>query len=379
MRGLGLVLAALLLTGCAAVAPTVSPDSSAAAPPSVGAAPTAPLTHAPTPTESITEAAAKAYLELVEPLNAARAGPAAVLSDPSADLADQKQALQELSDLEQEFLDGFGRIEFPEELRDEADTLRRESQNAQRAYAAASGARTLGELLTQLASVYAANEAVGRAATVLRIRLGLPAPGRLATPTPAPDAVVDVVETGFTIEDGRGSWAVILNNQSSREIATNLLVSVTLFDAGDGVVGTENGSIDGLFPGQTGAVTGPLFDVEDPASMEVNISVGDWRDSEGESSGLTIEGVRTRESDFGGLVTTATLSSSYDEDLSAVRVDGVYRDAAGKILGGDLTYVQTLPAGGRSGIEIDSLSSGQWQDRVERVELYASVPFDALP
>jgi hypothetical protein len=88
----------------------------------------------------------------------------------------------------------------------------------------------------------------------------------------------------------------------------------------------------------------------------VQALVGNWETSTTTTGAFTASGVSTTPRQYLGVQTNATLSSTFAKDLKSVIAVAIYRDAGGAIVGGDHTFVDFVPAGGQTAVEITSFS-----------------------
>lgn len=167
---------------------------------------------------------------------------------------------------------------------------------------------------------------------------------------------------GFQREFGdspSASWAVLLHNPNSDHwIATDVRVNITFQRSTGEPVKTETDSVAAILPGQTVAIAplGGSTDVAGAEAVDVQARVSSWEEADQAIGKFTASNVATRERAYGGLQTNGTLTSSFTRDLQDILATAVYRDAAGRIIGGSSTFVDFVPAGGQVGVEITSLS-----------------------
>ncbi|TCO46541.1 hypothetical protein [Actinocrispum wychmicini] len=185
--------------------------------------------------------------------------------------------------------------------------------------------------------------------------------GDSSTPASAPDSCgipqsvnvdptaaasgVRVVDQGLPQADnGQLSLGVVLENTSDK-VAYRTRVTYKLFDAGHSPITRTyltDAVIPVMLPGQrVGAGVSDLQDSPKAASLEVQIGTTTWlpRDALGGFSPVTAKYLRTRPSPPGS---PPLVSVDYHETsancrpLYPAKVGAVFRDAGGKIVGGDL-------------------------------------------
>jgi hypothetical protein len=198
-----------------------------------------------------------------------------------------------------------------------------------------------------------------------------------AAPGPA-TASVRVAGQGFSRlrpepgEDPEVSYAVVLANPTSDQVATEVRVLVAFTDRAGRPLATEDGEVDVLLPGQSGALAGQTEVIAAAARMRVQVAVVRWQPAGAATGRLTVDGARTSAA-AGRVTTTGTLRSTFATDLADVQVVAVYRDGAGRILGGEQGDVDLVPAGGSVPVLIDTSSAPA---RIARTEMHAT-PNDA--
>jgi hypothetical protein len=200
----------------------------------------------------------------------------------------------------------------------------------------------------------------------------------VVTPEPAADAPlpVDLVEAGFSVKDGNVNYtAVVSNPNPSTWVANYMPVRFDFYDADDGLVTTATASTT-LLPGQTGAIIGTTNDAQGATRMEVVIANGenDWQLIDEIAGEFTFSDVKTKATDYGP-TTTGRISSTFEEQVDDVRVDAVYKDAAGKVLGGSYTYVDFVPAGGQASFKVSTWSEINPKKVTQTDVYYSYYPF----
>lgn len=176
-------------------------------------------------------------------------------------------------------------------------------------------------------------------------------------------AELEVVEYGFTQLDGGeyGSpgvtYGVVFANNGTA-IASGAQAQITFEDADGVVVDTVEEYLDAVLPGSSVALGDFVYDATDVEMMTVQVLPGTTEELEGEPANFAVSGVATREEEFGGFKTTATVSSPFTRDLEDLKAVAVYRDDAGQIVGGAYTFLGFVPAGGEAAVSIDDITSG---------------------
>jgi len=180
---------------------------------------------------------------------------------------------------------------------------------------------------------------------------------------PAAAADLQVVDYGFTQLDGGEygtpgvTYGVVVANNGSA-IATDAQAQITFKDANGVVVDTVEDYLSVVLPGTSVALGDYVYDAAGVESMTVQILPGSVEELEGEPANFTISNVTTREQEFGGLKTTATVASPFTRDLEDLYAVAIYRDGADKVIGGAFTFLGFVPAGGEAAVSIDSFADG---------------------
>lgn len=207
-----------------------------------------------------------------------------------------------------------------------------------------------------------------------------PTPRPTPQPTPTPLAQQDLVlvEQGFTqlSSGGDTEWAqvgiVFENPNTDTHVARFVNVQLTFFDANNALAGSSEEVIGPILPGQFGAIGTSVFDVSNATEMEVEFRV-DWETIDFEAGSFSFDQVTTTAAEFGGYDTAGFVVSSFEQEQENVQVVAIYKDPEGNVLGGDFTFVDFVPAGGRSPFNIGTFS--QFDVQVDATDMYAFTGF----
>lgn len=176
----------------------------------------------------------------------------------------------------------------------------------------------------------------------------------LAPSSADPKAVVSVA-TGLSFDDGDVHWAVVLRNPNrSGWVAEDMPVQVSILDAHGGLLDSAEDTIT-LAPGQTSALVGSSSDAGRGAKrLEVQISndPSDWTSIDYEPGGMAASQLRVTRETYSNSV-TGRLASDFEDRMADVKVVIVYR-SAGKVIGGDETYLDFVPGGGTAAFKVYS-------------------------
>ena len=180
-----------------------------------------------------------------------------------------------------------------------------------------------------------------------------------------------LVESGFTASEDGGSYGIIIQNNGT-EMVTNFHVQVAVYDANDTVVRTDRHLVAKLGPAEQ---LGIGYDIltDDAANgvgrLDVQFEEG-FGDSVPEGA-FSISEVSTSTDEF-STETTFVVTSTYAQDLDSPYAYVIYRDAAGKIIGGTYGFVDMIPANGRAS---GTLTSFDPVDGVATSEVYVDAGF----
>lgn len=194
------------------------------------------------------------------------------------------------------------------------------------------------------------------------------APTEAAAPAEAVAAVV-ISDQGFGQDDTTVGYAFVVSNPNAATGFENIEYQVAILDAAGTVVATDSGYINVLFAGETQGVGGALF-VDSGATVStltVQVSGGDAVASD-PVAGFTVEGGQYIPGDFGNQA-TGIVVSPFGRAFDDLRVSAVAYDAAGTIVGGGFTFVNFVPANGRTGVTVQVTAAGE----VAEVALYPAL------
>ena len=178
-----------------------------------------------------------------------------------------------------------------------------------------------------------------------------------------------VVDSGFSTYEGfdgpAGSYGLILENRSDRPI-NYLAVQVVVYDTNDTVVGSYDHTVAVVSPGARLGLGAEISDPLPNGIGRLDIRTA-GREGEPASSGtFTVADVSTSSDEF-GVYTTFVVSSSYPVEFELTPAYAVYRDAAGRIVGGASGLIDLIPPQGRANGEVTAFAV---VPNVARAEVY---------
>ena len=183
-----------------------------------------------------------------------------------------------------------------------------------------------------------------------------------------------VVDSGFSTYEGfdgpAGSYGLILENRSDRPI-NYLAVQVVVYDTNDTVVGSYDHTVAVVSPGARLGLGAEISDPLPNGIGRIDIRT-EGREGEPVPSGtFSVADVSTSSDEF-GVYTTFVVSSSYAVEFERTRAYAVYRDAAGRIVGGASGLIDLIPPGGRANGEVTAFAV---VPNVARAEVYVDPGF----
>jgi hypothetical protein len=183
-----------------------------------------------------------------------------------------------------------------------------------------------------------------------------------------------VVDSGFSTYEGfdgpAGSYGLILENRSDRPI-NHLAVRVDVYDETDARVGSYDHAVAVVNPG---ARLGLGAEISDPLPRGIGRLDIRTEGRVGEpvpGGAFTVADVSTSSDEF-GVYTTFVVSSSYAVEFELTPAYAVYRDAAGRIVGGANGVVDLIPPRGRANGEVTAFAV---VPNVARAEVYVDPGF----
>lgn len=151
------------------------------------------------------------------------------------------------------------------------------------------------------------------------------------------------------------SYAVIVTNEGGA-IATDAQVQISFEDKAGGVVDSQEDYLTVVLPGTSVALGGAVIDAAGVTKMTVQVLPGDSEPLEDKPANFEVTKIKTKAQEYTGVKTTASVSSPFVKDVKDATAVAVYRNAKGKIIGGDFTFINFIPAGGKAAVSIDSFS-----------------------
>jgi hypothetical protein len=187
------------------------------------------------------------------------------------------------------------------------------------------------------------------------------APDATTTTTTGPvETVVGlrVVDSGFStypgIDGPTGSYGLILENSGDKPL-TRFTVQVVVHDTNDDVVASYDHEVAVMRPGARLGLGDEISDPLPNGIGRLDIRTEERRGDPVPQGAFTVADVSTTSDEF-GVYTTFVVSSSYEVGFRLSHAYAVYRDAAGKIMGGAAGLIDVIPAGGRATGEVTAFT-----------------------
>jgi hypothetical protein len=179
-------------------------------------------------------------------------------------------------------------------------------------------------------------------------------PSPTAAPTEEARQPLKVVDFGFSESDQLAVYfGVVVENPNQTWAAFGTGVDITFLDESGDEVTSLRGLFGRLAPGETSAIGDFSPSATGADSMEVELVEPEWVPMEAEPEVLTVSDVATRTS--GNTMTTSgTITNSSQQAFDFIRIQLIYRDDDGKIIGG-WGDSASVPAGGETEFEIRAL------------------------
>jgi hypothetical protein len=183
-----------------------------------------------------------------------------------------------------------------------------------------------------------------------------------------------VVDSGFSTYEGfdgpAGSYGLILENRSDRPI-NHLAVQVVVHDENDTVVGRYDHAVATVNPGGRLGLGAEISDPLPNGIGRLDIRTEGREGAPVPGGAFTVADVSTSSDEF-GVYTTFVVSSSYAVEFELTPAYAVYRNAAGRIVGGASGLVDRIPPRGRANGEVTAFAV---VPNVARAEVYVDPGF----
>jgi hypothetical protein len=204
-----------------------------------------------------------------------------------------------------------------------------------------------------------------------------PSPTPTPAPTPAPIQPLAVVSQGYGTGVGIGTlsvgYAFILENPNE-QAADSVQYQVAAYDAAGVVLKTTSGSLPLVWPRQRVGVAGSLYMDQGQQISRLDVQVKPTKFEKFDTPmPFTTEGVTYRPDRYSPKV-VGVVKSAAVKDVKSIQVFAVAYNAQNVIIGGGMTFLNFVPAGGSAAVEVQVNLSAE----PARVELYPVMSFLSL-
>lgn len=185
-------------------------------------------------------------------------------------------------------------------------------------------------------------------------------------------APLKIKEYGYEVKNGYLHYAVILNNPNENFAVEFPTFRITARDADNLILGTETQVLSVIYPQQDFAYASLAFEIDQqPAKVDIEIVepeeyniIKPTKLENPEYVPLEVVNTTKRNDKVLGEIQN---TNSYAIDQAVVCT--IVRDNEGKIIGGDSTFIDSIPASGSAPFEIRCYFEGEY----ETFEVYANL------
>jgi hypothetical protein len=186
---------------------------------------------------------------------------------------------------------------------------------------------------------------------------------------PADAQKLALLKQGFGQKDTQVGYGMVIQNPNHAYAVESARYHINLYAEDGSVLKIEQGYIDLLLPDQTlGVGASTYLDDKTPvARADFQVLSGRY-EAAGSMPFFTSQNISYLDSSYYPKVTGEILSP-YTKDISNIRVSAIAYDQDGEIIGGGYTYLDFVPANGKSAAEIPVACKGT----PVSLEVFASV------
>jgi hypothetical protein len=187
-------------------------------------------------------------------------------------------------------------------------------------------------------------------------------------PVPAGAARPELIKSGFGQDDDEVGYGLLVKNPNEGYAIENTSFHITIYNSDGNVMFVHSSFISVLLPGETQGAGGVLYlqEVGRADRMDAQLLPGTYTPSEATPS-LSAENISYQADEYSAKA-TGLIVNPYDKEVSHIGVCAIAYDGAGQIVGGGVTRMDFVPAGGKAAVEVTTVSAGE----PASVELYAS-------
>jgi hypothetical protein len=202
-----------------------------------------------------------------------------------------------------------------------------------------------------------------------------PAVAAATGPATAGPQVLTMTDSGFGQAGGQVGYGFLVHNTDAQALIRVSTYTVTVFDASGASLGTDTGTIQVLFPGETQGIGGGLTIPRDATAATIDVRLAAGELTPGNGVNLFRTDKATFLPDPATPAVSGTVISTYRKTYNQVLVSALLYDAAGHIIGGGFTLLPFISAGGQADARVPVIVAGA----PSRVELYAAISPQSVP
>lgn len=172
---------------------------------------------------------------------------------------------------------------------------------------------------------------------------------------------IEIKDYGYSIDNGYLFASVIVHNPNTDTAIELPSFRMTATGKDGSIIGTEDQTLSIVYPGQDFVYAGQAFEakgeiakftVEPITTQDYNFKAVSELDHPAFKQ-LKVDNVKKVDDEYFPKY-TGEITNENDYEISSSIVTIVYRDAKGKLLGGESTFVDGLKAGGKTPFELDA-------------------------
>lgn len=170
---------------------------------------------------------------------------------------------------------------------------------------------------------------------------------------------LSLLRTDFIQNDLEVGYGFLLENPSQTHAAEDSEYRMTAFDSAGKVILVDEGYVDRVIPGQTFGFGSTFFveEWEEVDSIDLQVKTGAFRQSEFYPE-LEIAKVKIQGDEYSRIVSGEIMNRN-DQDIEDIQVSAIVFDADDQIVGGGTNWLDFIPAGDSSAVEIWVTSVGE--------------------
>lgn len=181
---------------------------------------------------------------------------------------------------------------------------------------------------------------------------------------------LETVKNGYGVDGSTVGIGTIVKNTDTKNGVEGSLYRATVYNSQGDVVSTNEGNINVILPGETLGFYDETFlpDNQDADQVIIQIMPGDSTPASFSGSIFTTDQVEFLP-DRNFPKASGVLINGLSKDINDIRLSAIAYDKSDNIIGGGFTYIDFLPGGGKTGVDVSLKTSGA----PERLELYPTL------